>query len=68
MTIKQLHDITPADQKIYIGWNGITQELNRMNALDIHAFGKYQIAKIYAIKEDTLEADLAAQPVTEDKQ
>ena len=65
MTIKNLIELTPADQKIYIGWNGITQELDRGNALDIHAFGPYQIAKIYAIKEDMIEADLLAQPVKE---
>ena len=65
MTIQTLHELTPADQKIYIGWNGITQELNRYNELDLHAFGSYQIAKIYAIKEDTIEADLLARPVKE---
>lgn len=66
MTIKQLHDMTPADQKIYIGWQGITQELDRNNALELHAFGNYSICKIMAISEDKLEADLAAQPVKED--
>lgn len=65
MTIKQLHELTPADQKIYIGWNGITQELNRRNELDLHAYGLYQVARIYALKEDVLEADLLAKPVKE---
>ena len=37
MTIRQLHDMTPADQKIYIGWQGITQELDRSNTLELHA-------------------------------
>lgn len=67
MTVKQLNELTPADQKIYIGWNGLAQELNRENELELHAFGSYQIAKIYAIKEDAIEADLLAQPVKEEK-
>lgn len=66
MTIKTLHELTPAEQKIYIGWNGTIQELDRGNALELHVFGPYQIAKIYAIKDDALEADLLAQPVKED--
>ena len=67
MTIKQLHDLTPADQKIFIGWNGVTQELNRNSYLELHAFGNYSISKIIAIDEDRIEADLAAQPVKEEK-
>ena len=65
MTIRQLHDMTPADQKIYIGWQGITQELDRNNALEIHAYGSYSIYKIMAIAEDKIEADLAAHPAKE---
>ena len=65
MTIKQLHEITPADHKIYIGWNGITQELERSNWLEMNAYGAYSIAKVYALGENKIEADLAAQPVKE---
>ena len=65
MTIKQLHDITPADQKIFIAWQGMTQALNRDNPLELDAYGKYAIAKIVAIAEDKLEAELLAQPVKE---
>jgi len=65
MTIKQLHELTPSDQKLYIGWNGFTQELNRKNALELHAYGNYSISKIMAVSEDTIEADLLAQPVKE---
>lgn len=65
MTIRQLHDMTPADQKIYIGWQGITQELDRNNVLELHAYGNYSVYKIMAIAEDKIEADLAAQPVKE---
>lgn len=68
MTIRQLHELTPADQKIYIGWNGSIQELDRGNALELHAYGLYSIDKIVAISEDKLEADLLAQPVKEEKQ
>jgi hypothetical protein len=65
MTIKQLHDMTPADQKIYIGWNGFTQELDRNNYLEMHAYGNYSVSKIMAIAADKIEADLLAQPVKE---
>ena len=66
MTIKQLHDLTPADHKIYIGWNGITRELDRINILEMNAYGVYSIASIYALGENKIEADLAAQPVKEE--
>ena len=62
MTIRNLHEITPADQKIYIGWNGTIQELDRGNALDLHALGSFQIARILALEENKLEADLLALP------
>ena len=65
MTIKQLHDMTPDDQKILVGWQGITQELDRKNALELDAYGRYSIAKIIAFSEDVIEADLLAQPVKE---
>lgn len=65
MTVKQLHEIAPTNQKIYIGWNGSIQELDRMNMLELHAYGNYQIAKILAIEENEIEADLQAQPVKE---
>ena len=65
MTIKQLHEITPADHKIYIGWNGITRELDRFDWLAMNAYGAYSIAGIYALAENKIEADLAAQPVKE---
>lgn len=65
MTIKQLHDMTPADQKIYIGWGGTLQELDRNNALELHAYGPYTVGKIMALDDNKLEADLLAQPVKE---
>ena len=65
MTIKQLHDIVPADQKIYIGWNGTIREFERDNALEMNAFGSYSIASIFALDENKIEADLMAQPVRE---
>lgn len=67
MTIKQLHEITPADHKIYIGWNGTTRELDRDSGLELSAYGAYSISSIYAMGENKIEADLAAQPVKEEK-
>ena len=65
MTIKQLHELTPADQKILIAWQGMTQTLNRDNPLDLDAYGRYSIEKIVAIAEDKIVAELLAQPVKE---
>ena len=67
MTIKQLHEITPADHKIYIGWNGTTRELDRGSGLELSAYGAYSISSIYTMGENKIEADLAAQPVKEEK-
>ena len=65
MTIRQLHEITPADHKIYIGWNGTTRELDRLSGLEMSAYGSYSISSIYALAENKIEADLLAQPVKE---
>lgn len=65
MTIKALHDMTPADHKILVGWQGNTQELDRNNALEMDAYGRYTVARIYAIDTDIIEADLLARPVKE---
>ncbi len=65
MTIKQLHEITNADQKIYIGWDGSIRELDRDDILELHAYGAYTIARIAALAENKIEAVLLAQPVKE---
>lgn len=65
MTIRQLHELTPADQEIYIGWDGSAQRLNRKDALQLDAFGAYVIANIIAMAENKIEADLKGQPVKE---
>lgn len=65
MTIRQLHELTPTNQKIFIGWDGSTQQLNRSNPLELTAYGDFSIAKIIAISEYTIEADLLSQPVKE---
>ena len=66
MTIKHLHELTPADHKIFIGWDGAIRELDRGNALEMNAYGAFTIARICVIGENKLEADLLAQPVKED--
>ena len=65
MTIKQLHEITMANHKIFIGWNGMIQELDRNSALEMSAYGNFIISKICVLGEDKIEADLLAQPVKE---
>lgn len=65
MTLAQLNALAPADQKILVGWQGMTQTLDRGNPLELHAYGAYLVAKIMAVSEDILEADLLAQPVKE---
>ena len=65
MTIKQLHELTPANQKIYIGWDGSIQELDRENAIELHAYGPYLISKLSALAENKIEAVLMFQPVKE---
>ena len=65
MTIRQLNELAPADHKIYIEWSGLCRELDRHDTLELHAYGDYKIAKILAIEENKIEADLQAQPVKE---
>ena len=65
MTIRQLHNITDEETRIYIGWDGGTSELNRKNPLELDAYGQYKIGRILAMAENKIEADLLAQPVKE---
>lgn len=66
MTLAQLNALAPADQKIFIGWDGSLQEFDRNNALELHAYGLYSVGRIIAFDENKIEADLLAQPVKED--
>lgn len=67
MTIKQLHEITPAKTIIYVGMAGNCHILERDNPVDLEVYGRYVIARITAAAENEIEADVKITYVTEDK-
>ena len=66
MTIKQLHEITPAKTVIFIGMGGNCHILERDNPVDIEVYGRYIIGKIKAAGENEIEADIKITYITEE--
>lgn len=64
MTIKELHDITDRQTKIWISWDGSIYELNRESVLCLEAYGKFIISKIHAMNDSAIEAAVKAIPAT----
>lgn len=62
MTIKELHDITDRQTKIWISWDGCIYELNRESILSLEAYGKFIVSKIHAMNENAIEAAIKAIP------
>lgn len=58
MTIKQLHEITPPKTTIYVGHGGNCRELDRLDPVDMAAYGPYIIGRIVATGENELEIDI----------
>lgn len=65
MTIKELHDITGSNTKIFISWDGSINELDRENSLVMEAYGRFTVARINPLSGKTLEAIIKAIPATE---
>ena len=63
MTIKELCNVISNDCKIKIGWDGMMNDFDRFNLLQIDAFGDYEIDKIYAVSANVIELGIKAQPV-----
>lgn len=63
MTIKELCNVISNDCKIKIGWDGMMNDFDRFNLLQIDAFGDYEIDKIYAVSNNVIELGIKAQPV-----
>lgn len=63
MTIKELCNVISNDCKIKIGWDGMMNDFDRFNLLQIDAFGDYEIDKIYAVSTNVIELGIKAQPV-----
>jgi len=63
MTIRELHETTPATQKFYICEDGIVSPLNRDSVLALAAYGDYVIATIEGRAENELEITIKTQPV-----
>lgn len=63
MTVKQLHDIMPIGEKMFISWNGLARELDRENSMEILAYGDYLISQLFALSENAVEVELMAKPV-----
>ena len=64
MTIKELHDITGNNTRIFISWDGSIYELDRESVLALTAYGKFIIAQINAMGETEIEAVIKAVPAT----
>lgn len=63
MTIKELCNVISNDCKIKIGWDGMMNDFDRFNLLQIDAFGDYEIDKIYVVSTNVIELGIKAQPV-----
>lgn len=63
MTIKELCNVISNDCKIKIGWDGMMNDFDRFNLLQIDAFGDYEIDKIYSVSSNVIELGIKAQPV-----
>lgn len=66
MTVKQLHEITPAQTFIYIITGEKCHELERENQFDVDVYGRYVIAQIKAINSNEIEATIKTIYVTEE--
>jgi hypothetical protein len=65
MTIKELHEATPATQELYISENGSVSPLDRNSVLTLSAYGDLVIAAIEARGHDQIEITVKMQPVKE---
>ena len=63
MTIKELCNVISNNCEIKIGWDGMMNDFDRFNLLQIDAFGDYEIDKIYAVSNNVIELGIKAQPV-----
>lgn len=66
MTVKQLHEMTPAQTYIYIVTGEKVHELERENQFDVDVYGRYVIAQIKAIGPDEIEIKIKTIYVTEE--
>lgn len=64
MTIRELHDITGSNTKIFIAWDGSIYELDRENNLVLEAYGKFIVHQINPYGLHELEAIIKAIPAT----
>lgn len=65
MTIKELHDLTHHNTKIYIAGGDFVVELNRVNILELYAYGRYQVAQIDPTDPGQLLVSVKMIPATE---
>ena len=55
MTIKELHEITPPQTTIYVGLDGNCRPLDRLDPVEMVAYGPYIIGRIIAAGENEIE-------------
>ncbi len=65
MTIKQLLEITTEETELIIGLEANAFSFDRSSKIAREAFGRYVIGRITALNENTIEADIKTEPVTE---
>ena len=66
MTVKQLLEITPATQEIWVlNCKGCVFEIDRQEPIAVAAYGDFSIASIEARDTDELEITLKVVPVKE---
>ncbi len=64
MTVAEAVAVLTRAEKIYIGWDMTSKELDRENVLDMDAYGQYQVDRIdNYFDAGKFELVLAARPV-----
>ena len=66
MTVKQLHEMTPAQTFIFIITGEKCHELERENQFDVDVYGRYVISQIKAICKNEIEVNIKTIYVTEE--
>ena len=68
MTIKEISKLLPHDNETWIGLNGSRFRFDHIDSFQVDAFGDYEIESLFAIEENSMEIQVAMQPVRKSRQ
>lgn len=63
MTVKEALAMLGSPNEVNISWSGDLVRFNFRNEIEVDVWGGFEVGRIHAVKEDTFELVLAAQPI-----